>query len=70
MKTYHQLSQQERYHLTALLRMRRLSHAEIARQLGRCASTISRELARNRNTPEKFYRAEVAHGHATARRRR
>ena len=70
MSTYHQLSQQERYHITALLRMRRLSHAEIARQLGRCASTISRELARNRNTHDEGYRAEVAHSYATARRRR
>jgi len=70
MSKYHQLSQQERYMITALLRTRRVTHAVIARELGRSPSTISRELARNRNTHDQFYRAEVAHSYATARRRR
>jgi len=70
MSKYHQLSQQERYMITALLRTRRVTHADIARELGRSPSTISRELARNRNTYDQGYRAEVAHIYATARRRR
>jgi transposase, IS30 family len=70
MKTYRQLSQQERYMITALLRSRRLSHAHIARELGRSASTISRELSRNRTHSDDAYRADVAHSYATARRRR
>ena len=69
MLRYHQLSQQERYTITFLL-VRRHSHAEIARQLQRSPSTICRELARNRNTHDEGYRAEVAHSYATARRRR
>jgi len=44
---YKQLSQQERYCITAALR-RKESKAEIARQLGRDPSTITRELQRNR----------------------
>jgi IS30 family transposase len=70
MSRYHQLSQQERYMITALLRTRRVTQADIARELGRSPSTISRELVRNRNTHDQFYRAEVAHTYATARRRR
>jgi IS30 family transposase len=57
--SYRQLSQEERYTITALLRSRR-SHAEIARELQRAPSTICRELARNRNTYDQKYRAEVA----------
>jgi len=67
--SYHQLSQQERYTITALLISRR-TDAEIARQLGRSPSTISRELSRNRSTHDGEYRAEVANSYAVARRRR
>jgi IS30 family transposase len=67
MSSYQQLSQQERYSITALL-ISRKSHAEIARQLGRSPSTISRELARNRKPSDQKYRAEAAHSYATARR--
>lgn len=67
MSSYQQLSQQERYCITALLISHR-SHAEIARHLGRSASTISRELSRNRKPSDQKYRAEVAHSYATARR--
>ncbi len=38
---YHQLTQEERYSITALLRVGR-SHAEIADELGRDRSTIHR----------------------------
>jgi transposase, IS30 family len=69
MSKYQQLSQQERYIITALLRSRK-SHAEIARELKRSPSTISRELGRNRNTHDNGYRAEDSHSYATARRRR
>lgn len=67
--SYRQLSQQERYTITALL-ISRKTHAEIARQLGRDPSTISRELGRNRTHHDGEYRAELAHSYATARRRR
>jgi len=69
MNKYQQLSQEERYTITFLLK-RKKSRAQIARELGRSASTISRELGRNRNTHDNGYRAEVAHSYATARRRR
>ena len=69
MNKYQQLSQSERYHITFLL-VRKKSQAEIARELGRSPSTISRELQRNRSHHDNNYRAEVAHRYATARRRR
>jgi IS30 family transposase len=69
MNSYHQLSQQERYSITALM-ISRKTDAEIARTLGRAQSTISRELARNRCNSDSTYRAEVAHSYATARRKR
>ncbi len=67
--TYHQLTQEERYRITAL-RMCRCSRAEIARQLQRHPSTIGRELRRNATNHDSDYRAEKAHSYATARRRR
>jgi transposase, IS30 family len=67
--TYHQLTQEERYRITAL-RMGRCSRAEIARQLQRHPSTIGRELRRNLTHHDGEYRAEKAHSYATARRRR
>jgi IS30 family transposase len=66
---YHQLTQEERYRITAL-RMCRCSRAEIARQLQRHPSTIGRELRRNVTNHDSDYRAEKAHSYATARRRR
>ncbi|WP_319476731.1 IS30 family transposase [Marispirochaeta aestuarii] len=69
MGKYHQLSQEERYTITFLLK-RNNSLAEIARQLKRSKSTISRELRRNRSNHDDGYRAEVAHRYATARRKR
>jgi transposase, IS30 family len=66
---YQQLSQEERYTITYLLK-RKSSHAQIARELNRSPSTIARELGRNRNTHDNKYRAEVANGYAIARRRR
>lgn len=69
MHTYHQLTQEERYRITALL-MCGFAQAEIARQLQRHPSTISRELRRNVTHHDGGYRAEKAHSYATARRRR
>ena len=69
MGKYHQLSQEERYTITFLLK-RNYSFAVIARHLNRSTSTISRELRRNRSNHDHCYRAEVAHRYATARRRR
>ena len=67
--TYHQLTQEERYCITALL-LSGHSHADIARSLSRHPSTISRELRRNRTHHDLKYRAEKAHSYAVARRRR
>jgi IS30 family transposase len=69
MKTYHQLTQEERYHIGALS-MQRLSISEIARRLGRSKSTISREKRRNATNHDGFYRAEKAQSYSTARRKR
>src|SRR5436309_13334356 len=69
MTTYHQLTQEERYLITAQL-MCGQSSAQIARLLERHRSTITRELRRNATHPDGDYRAEKAHSYATARRRR
>ena len=66
--SYQQLSQHERYTITALLKTG-LSISAVARAMGRHKSTISRELSRNRR-PTGYYTAPVAHSYATARRRR
>jgi transposase, IS30 family len=66
---YHQLTHEERYSITALLRIG-CSQAEIAVELGRSPSTISRELRRNVTRHDGFYRAEKAQKYSTARRRR
>lgn len=68
MKCYQQLSQEQRYLITEGT-ISHLSKAEIARKLGRSASTISRELARNRRASDGRYRADEANGKAIARRR-
>ena len=69
MSKYHQLTQQERYRITAH-RLAGSSQAEIARLLGRHRSTISRELRRNATAHDGCYRAEKAHDYARARLRR
>lgn len=69
MNRYHQLSQDERYHITEL-RISRRSKAEIARALKRSPSTISRELERNKKLIDGKYRADLAHSYATTRRKR
>jgi IS30 family transposase len=69
MSKYHQLTQQERYSITAYRRAGS-SLAEVARLMGRHPSTIGRELQRNATSHDSVYRAEKAHSYATARRRR
>jgi len=69
MRSYRQLTQEERYRITAQ-RMSGDSQAEIARLLDRHPSTIGRELRRNATAHDGDYRAEKAHSYATARRRR
>ena len=66
--SYQQLSQQERYTITALLKTG-ISLTEVAQAIGRHKSTISRELRRNIR-PSGYYAASVAHSYATARRKR
>jgi transposase, IS30 family len=63
---YSSLSIDERTQLS-LLRDRKLTYAEMARQLGRSTSTITREFARHGDV-EKGYRAAVAQGQSRARR--
>lgn len=69
MSTYTQLSEQERYTITAGL-ISSQSIKKIAKTLGRHPSTIYRELKRNRTNHDDGYRALIAHSYATARRRR
>jgi len=58
MNTYTQLSQQERYQISALKQAGQ-NNNDIAAFLGRHKSTISRELGRNNSGGE--YQAEQAH---------
>jgi IS30 family transposase len=67
--TYHQLTQEERYRITAQL-MCGDPPAQIARLVERHRSTITRELRRNVTAHDGKYRAEKAHSYAVARRRR
>jgi IS30 family transposase len=63
---YQQITLQERY-LIGGFRRGHLSIRQIAQNLGRSPSTISRELRRNRK-PDGFWRAQVAQEHTNARR--
>lgn len=67
MKTYTQLSLEERYSISSQ-RARKISFAQIARDLGRSTSTITREYNNNLR-PTGYYAAFVAHSYVTARRR-
>jgi len=66
---YHQLTQEERYLISAHLAAGR-TQGEIAELLSRSPSTISRELQRNATTHDGRYRPSKAHRYAEARRRR
>ena len=67
MRTYHQLTQAQRYQIYALRRTQH-SLAEIAKVLDVDKSSISRELKRNRG--QRGYRPQQAHELATARRQK
>ena len=68
MSTYHQLTSEERYQLSALRKLG-CSRAEIARQLNRHRSTIGREIERNSRS-DGGYRASTAGERTRARRSR
>jgi IS30 family transposase len=65
---YTQLSQDERYYISRM-HAKKVSFSQIARDLGRAKSTVTREFNRNQR-PSGRYAAFVAHSYATARRRR
>jgi len=67
MRTYKQLTSEQRYQISVLKRMEH-SQAEIAKELEVDKSTISREL--RRNTGERGYRAKQANEKALERRER
>jgi IS30 family transposase len=67
--TYHQVTEEERYQIAAL-RQAGCSAAEIARQLGRHRSTISRELRRNCSPWDGSYRPSKAQEQTNGRRSR
>jgi len=66
---YSQLSQDERYAMSNMLR-HGYSYRAIGQVLGRSASTVSRERVRNATTHDGNYRPEKAQQYAMARRRR
>ena len=68
MKSYSQLSQEERYFISTSL-AKKHTIPSIAKELDRAPSTLYRELGRNRR-PTGRYAAAVAQSYATARRRR
>jgi len=65
---YTQLSQDERYYISTI-RAKKVSFRQIARDLGRSPSTVSREYQRNLR-PSGCYAAFVADDYASARRKR
>lgn len=69
MKTYQQLSDDERYQIAAM-RLRKFSLRAISLELGRSPSTISREIRRNAYPTDGRYKALHACQMARARRRR
>lgn len=66
---YHHLTQEERYLIASWLRLRR-SQREMAEELGRAPSTVSREIRRNATVHDGAYRGEKAQSYAEARLRR
>jgi transposase, IS30 family len=66
---YHQLTSEERYMISAL-RRQGIHQAEIARNLGRHRSTISRELIRNSARYDGHYRPSIAVERTSGRRSR
>jgi len=67
MRTYTQLTREQRYQLSALLKMGH-SQTEIAEVIGMHKSNILREFRRNRR--QRGYRPKQAHYMATERRTR
>jgi IS30 family transposase len=67
--TYHQITSEERY-ILATLRRQGFNQSEIARQLGRHRSTISRELKRNSARWDGHYRPSKAIERTAGRRSR
>jgi len=66
MRTYKQLTQEQRYQIYALMKMGH-HQTQIAKCIGVDKSTISRELGRNRG--QRGYRPKQAHGLAMSRRK-
>ena len=67
--SYHQITSEERYRLSAL-RRQGLGNAQIARALGRHRSTVWREVRRNAHPTDGYYKVEKAIQRASGRRRR
>lgn len=66
---YHQLTQEERYAISGGLRIGRTGR-ELAEELGRSPSTVSREIRRNATVHDGAYRREKAQSYSVAKRRR
>jgi IS30 family transposase len=67
MRTYKQLTQEQRYQIYALMKMGH-DQTEIAEAIGRHKSTVSRELRRNRG--QRGYRPKQAHRLTLSRRKK
>jgi len=67
MRTYKQLTQEQRYQIYALMKMG-INQTQIGKFIGVDKSTISRELSRNRG--QRGYRPKQAHGLAQSRRKK
>lgn len=67
MRTYHQLTQAQRYQIYALKKTKH-THSEIADVIGVHKSSVSRELKRNQG--QRGYRPQQAHDLALERRQK
>ena len=69
MPKYAQLTKEDRISLDTLVKLKRLNQTQIANQLAKSKSTISREITRNKDPVSGNYNYSVAHKQSKQRRK-